>query len=159
MGQSLVLRHGAMCKTGQCQMALRTHDLSGADYQPIVRMTIEQGLSVAAGVPSVRWLFRPPLSNTEIRPMRLEAVLRTDPGAEKVNWILEGVSDTGRERICHIGDRAVRELESHGALANTPDWATADRIEKRLLIEALRAEADQLEAELTAAEHAETPQP
>ena len=78
MYESLVFRPYGRAD-GHLTLVLRTHDLSGTDYEPLFSVAPQVAKGIAAGCHAIRFLFDEPESDRPVEPIKLVAVCDKAP--------------------------------------------------------------------------------
>lgn len=140
-------------------LCFRSHDLGGTDYEPIIRMGLDQARSVLSGT---RWgNGRSGISShlgdactpDAEQAGRLSITQRPDPVLEGRNWIMHLTREgQAPEKIGYVSDEAVRELDHLKVDIDFPEGIDHDGL--ALKLKALRygvtqAQADKMLSELS----------
>lgn len=146
-----VFNPGPKLGAGAGVIGMRTHDLSGSDFEGYLRMPRRFAEGLTEGIPNLHWRYQTPPETTSVQPMHAKIGLREDPGLDKRNFVLLA-HKVGHDRLYTVGyldkeqaDELVRELDIPYV---GPPEAEYVSIMTRLKVADLRARADALEASL-----------
>lgn len=98
-------------------LVLRTHDLSGTDYDPLFSVSAEDARGIVAGCDAIRFIFGDPeplAAGNQAEPIELAA--HHDGRDEKCPWVLVAANQGGRE-IARMSGRSLALLQEAGALS------------------------------------------
>lgn len=117
MSESLIIlqRHGAY------SLALRTHDLSGTDYAPLVKLTRDLAHAISGPQTGIHFLHGERLEGPAPEKRELSILRRKDRKPNTRSWELMA----GGERLGFITDEAVLMLQKHAKVsfeAGEPNW-------------------------------------
>lgn len=136
-------------------LMVRSHDLSGLDYHRIARIDARSARDLIAGGVGMNAQRDLPFNlptEDPARPGILFVEPRPDPMPDAALWILSIRRGNDKQPLAYINDdKLIMLMSIPDAIAfpnGEPDWKRHDAVLTRFRIDALRAEADRLEARL-----------
>lgn len=112
-------------------LTIRTHDLGGTDYEPIVLLTEREALAVAGAHSGIDFFSKPPATTAPVAPapITIERVPDRQPGTRawrfRIGETLVTREKDGEIIPLRLSDDHVQALERHASVLfepGQPDW-------------------------------------
>jgi hypothetical protein len=141
-------------------LTIRTHDLGGTDYEPIVLLTEREALAVAGAHSGIDFFSNPPATTEPVAPapITIERVPDRQPGTRawrfRIGETLVTREKEGEIIPIRLSDDHVQALERHASVLfepGQPDWdlREIENMEDRAI--RFREDAEKAEAAAAAA--------